>query len=58
MDSRPWVWLRALIEGLFTRRPLGYFDAPIDREHYRRHPIWPNRVQAHFYGPAWGDKTG
>jgi hypothetical protein len=57
MNGRPWRWLRVRVEGLLTRPPLGFFEEPVDRKHMRRHPIWPNRLQRHFYGPAWGDKS-
>lgn len=58
MESRSWRWLRVRIEGLLTRPPLGFYDEPAQQRGYvRRHPIWPNRLQRHFYGPAWGDNT-
>lgn len=57
MGSRSWRWLRVRIEALLTRPPLGFFEEQIDAKRIRRHPIWPNRLQRHFYGPAWGDKT-
>jgi hypothetical protein len=57
MRSRPGVWLRSLVTGLLSRPPIGYYVEAIDREHERRHPIWPNRVQQHFYEPRYTPAT-
>lgn len=62
MESRPWRWLRVRVEGLLSRPPLGFVEEPAGkspdgRPLVRYRPVWPNRLQRHFYGPAWGDKT-
>lgn len=48
MRSRPGVWLRSLMAGLLTRPVLGYVRVPVDKDHTRLEPLWPNRTQARF----------